>query len=241
MFVTATTFRIVIVLVLFTIIGCGSGGNVTPIVYSVTLTADKSQAIASSTDNVTLTATVKDSNGFPLSGQPIRFNAPLGVSFTSPTKTDANGMAVISLSHPPVGPSGSVEQIVTATSGGVTSNGVAITFSNPPQTPASVALTVDKTSFSADGIDKLIFTITARDSNGLPLPGQIFAFDVNSGIHGPSLAGTGDSFTDSSGQAKMSLQSAARDTGVTASISISVTATISGVTSNIINVTVTPP
>lgn len=55
------------ILLLSVISGCGGGGGTRAVeAIAVTLTADKTQVIASTSDNVTLTATVRDGNGSPL-------------------------------------------------------------------------------------------------------------------------------------------------------------------------------
>jgi adhesin/invasin len=146
---------------------------------SVTLVADKTQAIANGVDTVTLTATVKDNNGNTIPRQAISFNVPTGMSpFLSLPITDSNGEAVIHLTCPLNTLNDKVID-VTATSGGIISNVVTVTYSVPPPIiPVSVELTADKTQAVADSKDVITITAIAKDGNGLPIPQQPITFNV---------------------------------------------------------------
>jgi len=206
-----------------------------PATASVTLVADKAQVIADGRDTITFTATVLDATGTPIPWQAIRFQVPPGPnSFLSPTRTDGSGKAVFHLTMPPSAPGPDKVLDVTATSGTVISNTVTVTFSNPPQVPpALVILTSDKTSLIADGSDHVVFTITATDSNGDPLAGQLYHLNVPS-----PYMWTTQIITNSAGTATASLSY--RTGGVVPAV-ISVTATINGVISNTIDITVRSP
>jgi adhesin/invasin len=205
------------------------------ITASVTLVSDKAQATADGRDTITFTATVKDATGTPIPWQAISFQVPPGPNpFVSSFQTDGSGRAVIRLTMPPSVPGPDKVFDVTATSGAVTSNTVTVTFSNPPQVPpALVTLTSDKTTLIADGSGHVVFTIRATDSNGDPLAGQLYHLNVSS----PYIFTT-QIITDSAGTATASLSF--RTGGVVPAV-ISVTATINGVTSNSIDIAVSPP
>lgn len=214
-----------------------------PATASVTLVADKAQAIADGKDTITITATVKDETGSPIAGQTISFQVPPGPTmFLSPIRTDGSGTAVIRLKMNPSvpgpytpGPDKVLD--VTATSGAVTSNTVTVTISNPPQVPpALVTLTSDKTTLIADDIDRVVFTITATDANGDPLAGQLYQLNASY-----SHAVSTQIMTNSAGTATAIFRyKVTPPHGVVPPV-ISVTATINGVISNPIDIAVTPP
>jgi adhesin/invasin len=207
------------------------------ITASVSLVADKALAIADGIDTITITATVKDVNGSIMPYRYINFTVSPGASrFMSPGYTDANGLAVIHLTSPPSTLNDKVIN-VTATSSGVTSNTVSATFSNPPQvTPALVTLAADKTTFIADGPDKIVFTLTATDSIGNPLAGQLYHLNLP---QGPYLSAT-NIMTNTAGVGTCTLMRYSNPP-LTSSTNISITGTINGTTSNAIVITVNPP
>ena len=93
--------KFTLVLLLLAFSGCGGGGGAT----TVSLSADKTQAVASTQDKVIFTATVRDGNGQPLAGKTVNFNVPSGTyPYVSQAQTNANGTAEINLKYPPVGP-----------------------------------------------------------------------------------------------------------------------------------------
>jgi len=223
------------ILLLLIISGCGGGGGTRAVeAIAVTLTADKTQAIASTSDNVTLMATVSDGNGSPIAGQAIDFNVPAGTyPYVSLGRTNSNGTATIHLSNPPIGPNRSAVLAVTATSGGVTSNEIVITFSNPQNT-AAISLEADKTTVIADGVDKVKLTATTKGANGLPLAGQAVDFVVPLGF----LAGI-SRFTNTSGQTFVILRPGPNQ--LNQNQVISMTASSSGQISNAISMSFTAP
>jgi adhesin/invasin len=206
---------------------------------TVTLIADKSQAIADGKDKVFFTATVKDENGKPITGQAISFNATPGADpHTAPINTNNIGEAVIQLSCSPK----SLNDIVlnvTATSGGIISNTVTVTYSAPLQVaPAKVDLTSDKITLLSDGIDKVKFTITATDSTGTPLPGQ--NYDLHVDKLGPFILFV-QRVTNSLGQAHSDTECKNGRFEKTCPSSATFTATINGVISNAISIAINPP
>ena len=170
-------------LFLLIIWGCGGGDGTQAVgTTSVTLTADKPEALATTSDSITLTATVRDGSGSSLAEEAIDFSVPAGTyPFISLGRTNSDGTATIRLSYPPIGPDRSAVLTVTATSEGITSNEVVITFSNPQNT-AAISLEADKTTVIADGVDHVKLTATARDENGLPLAGQAIQFSAPTGF-----------------------------------------------------------
>ncbi|NVN91920.1 MAG: hypothetical protein HXX11_15140 [Desulfuromonadales bacterium] len=119
-----------------------------------------------------------------------------------------------------------------------------VTFQNPEQvSPSVVILESDKTSFKVDGIDDVVFTITATDLNGYPASNQLFM------LHPPNSPAwifqwsthTDQYLTNSSGQATVILKAYARNNVVASPTSTHFTATINGSESNALSLTVIPP
>lgn len=210
-----------------------------PVTAQVSLVADKIQAIANGTDTITFTATVYDAGGYPIPYQNLSLTVSPGTNrFMLPGYTDVNGKAVIRLTAPTSTLSDKIIN-VTATSGGVASNLVSVTYTAPQQvTPALVTLTSDKTTMLADGNDRITFTITAYDSGGLPLAGQMYHLNLPPG---PYAAAT-NIFTNTSGQGLSSLMyNLYTLPKLTSPTTISITATVNGTVSNAINITTNLP
>lgn len=231
--------RMVVVFVLVTT-GC-SGGSGTQAVATVTLSVNKSQAIASTQDEVTFTATARDDKGTPLKEKIIDFKVPPGTyPFISQGQTDSNGEVQLNLKHPPVGPNRSAVVMVTAMSEGVTSNEATATFSNPQQTPANVTLTADTTSLLYSSTDRITLTATATNADGLPLAGQAFNAYVQPG---PFISAI-NPFTNNDGQATIMVQpnNDILPFGTwTIPTSLAVTAIINDIQSNVVNISVSTP
>lgn len=149
------------------------------ITSSVTLITDKVQAIADGSDPITFTATVKDINDSPIAGQLISFKYE---PFSPQRHTDSNGIAVFVMIRPPFLQRAPTTYLsMTATSGGVTSSTVDVTYLAPP--PAQVTLAADKSQAIADGVEKITFTATVKDKNGSPAPYQSIIFNVSPGAN----------------------------------------------------------
>ncbi len=227
-------YNLVVILMLLFVSGCGGGGSGTQAV-TVALAADKTDVKASPTDNATLTVTVRDGNGSPLEGQAIDFNVPTGTyPYLSPGLTNADGTAVIHLSHPPVGPALKSILSVTATSGGITSNEVVITFSNPPQNSAVVTLEADTAVVIANISDIVRLTATVMDENGQPIAGQEVRFNFPLGIVN-RIVSVPLSYTNASGRAVGNFSPRYDRFGINQTTSI--TATSGGTISNAITIT----
>ena len=239
---TSKTLNLVAVFLLLINSGCGGGGGTqASTTASVTLSADKTQVIASSRDKVTFTATVRDGSGSPLAGKTVDFNVPTGTyPYVSQGQTDLNGTAIIDLKYPPVGPNGSAIVAVTATSEGITSNEVTVTFSNPQQVPANVTLTADKIALLYSITERVVFTATATDAAGLPLVGQAFNASVQPG---PFISAI-NPYTNNDGQATIMVQP---NNDILPSgtwpipTSLAVTASITGIQSNLVDIHVFLP
>lgn len=211
-----------------------------PPAAQVTLAADKSQAIADGVEKITFTAKVKDNNGSPIPYQSIIFNVSPGANRSiAPISTDINGMAVMQLTVPPSSQR-QTDITVTATSGTITSNSVVVSYTAPPQvTPDLVTLTSNKTTLIADGSDQVTFTMTATDSSGKPLAGQVTHLNIPYGPYMAFIQGT----TNTSGKATAVLMRYTNNLWPASALpaSISISATVNGANSNAIIITVLPP
>lgn len=201
---------------------------------SVTLVADKTQAIANGVDTVTFTATVKDNNGSVIPRQAISFKVSGGVNpYVALPTTNSEGVAVIRLRYPS-GISSDKNVEVTATSGGITSSVVTVTYSVPPPViPASLQLTADKVQAVADSKDFITFTAIATDVNGQPIPRQPIVFDVTPPAVNPFISSI---YSSASGLSVIRLKSPPDSLHDKV---INVTASSGGVSSNTVNVTYT--
>lgn len=200
------------------------------ITSSVTLIADKVQAIQDGSDPITFTATVKDINGNPIAGQMISFKYE---PFSPQRHTDSNGIAVFVMIRPPFLQRAPTTNLsMTATSGGVTSNTVDVTYLAPP--PAQVTLVADKSQAIADGVEKITFTAAVKDKNGSPAPHQSIIFNVSPGANRYVSAIA----TDANGTAVIQLTVPPSSQPQTV---ISVTATSGTITSNLVVVTYSSP
>ena len=226
-----------------------SGGvtsNIVDVTYTVatpsqvTLTADKSQAIADGVEKISFTATVKDKNGSPIPYQSIIFDVSPGANrYISPIVTDINGTAVMQLTVPPSSAQEAITS-VSATSGSITSNTVNVTFTSPPQvTPNLVTLTSNKTTLIANGSDQVTFTITATNASGNPLVGQLVHLNLP---YGPYISLT-QQYTNTAGKASSTIGRYINSTwpAPTTQTTVAITATVNGANSNVVNITVKPP
>lgn len=224
---------VTLLLVFIILGGCGGGSDSQITSSSVALSVDKTEAIASTRDQVTFVASVMNDNGTPLAEKTVEFTVPPGTyPYISQGQTDGNGKATLNLKHPPVGLNRTASVAVTATCEGKTSNTVTVIFSNPQQVPANVTLTTDKLSVAFSPTDTVVLTATATDANGIPLAGQ--AFDANIT---PAITSAINPYTDNDGKASIFIPVGA--VGVVPS-TLSVTAIVNSVASNVVDITVTP-
>jgi hypothetical protein len=230
----AKNFLMVILLLLFIISGgCGGSSDSQITTSSAVLSVDKTEAIASTQDQVTFVALVTNGNGTPLAGKTVEFTVPAGTyPYIVQGQTDGNGKASLNLKHPPVGPNRTAFVAVTATCEGKTSNAVTVTFSNPQRVPANVTLTTDRLSVAHSPTDTVVLTAIATDANGLPLAGQAFTANIT-----PAITSAINPYTDNDGKASIFIPVSA--VGVVP-ITLAVRAIVNSIASNVVNITVTP-
>ncbi|MDR3578341.1 MAG: Ig-like domain-containing protein [Oryzomonas sp.] len=194
---------------------------------SVTLSSSASSAVVGQT--MTLTANVGVVGGGPSNvtpgsppavGTPVTFTIVHGTgTLGTPTTTDANGNATVTLTSATAG------NITLSASAGtspvVTSNPITVAFTPNPAAPATVTVSASSTSSPADGVTPITFTITVKNYAGTALLNVPLAIG-NSGV---GTLGTAPATTGNTGSAQITLTSStAGPATVTAS------ATASGVT-----------
>jgi adhesin/invasin len=241
-------YSLIAILLTISISGCGDSNSstTTPSNVQIALQVDKNIAVADGTDGVTLTATVTDPTGAPITGQEVQINVPPTLWFsnipTTPLITDDNGQVAlflcpaIRLQHDV--PLQSQLDSVTATCLGSISNSVEITINPGPSMPTgSVTFVSDKVQAVADNRDSITFTATVKDKNGVPIPDQLVHFAI---IGGSGLAVIALRYTNINGQASISYR---YPTTLFTPLGTDFTfnATSGGVASNLITVTYTKP
>ena len=163
---------------------------------------DKATVVADGVDAVTVTVTVRDAQGNPISGSSVTIESTGGPNnITQPVGlTGVNGVAVGTVKS-----TKAELKTISARVGGV---GIAITrgvtFVAGPFNPAFSDVQVDKTTAVADGVDAITVTVYALDAQGNGIAGKTvtIAATGSGNIYGQPV-GT----TDQNGRAIGSLKS----------------------------------
>ncbi|EOY5724080.1 invasin domain 3-containing protein [Enterobacter cloacae] len=185
-----------------------------------TLTATPSAITANGTSAATVTLTLKDANGNPVTGQTVEFASTLGgITFTS-VQGNADGTYTATLTGTRSGPA-----TLSATVGGAAFGGTATVTLTPDNVSARVsALEVVTNNATADGTATNSVKATVRDVNDNLLPGITVNFSAGNGA---VITGTG--VTGEDGTVTVTLTSTTSGAGlVTAAANgsnVSVTAT----------------
>ncbi len=177
-----------------------------------TVATDKTQVLANGSDIATLTTTVTDANGNLLSGADISWsvNPSTGTLSAATTKTDAQGIATVTLNSLILGNS-----TVTASVNSKTATSPTIAFVADSTTAIVTTLTGDKTAGVIAGIDTVTLQATVLDATNHPVPNLTVTWssDNTAGVLTPVQA-----VTDVNGEASATLTSTlAQNTVVTAS------------------------
>lgn len=146
----------------------------------VSVSAETTSATAGQEKPVTLTATVVDGNGNPVSGTSVAWQTDHNQLSANVSQTNARGEAVVQLTG---------TQAVVTTVTAVLYNGkkgsAPVTFGpGQPAQPQS-QLTLTPQSITADGKSTALASLTLRDQWDNPVPGQTvnWSADEKSGIH----------------------------------------------------------
>ncbi|NOY44783.1 MAG: hypothetical protein GXP50_04950 [Deltaproteobacteria bacterium] len=155
----------------------GDTGDSTSGRASVAASASVDRFTAGDATGATITATVKDAAGDPLEGVEVSFSTDLGVldgGTTSATKTTgSDGTASVVLTATEAG-----SARVRATAEGLTRS---VTVTVEPGPVASLTLSADASTATADGASTVQLTATAKDSYGNPSATGSVAFSVDLG------------------------------------------------------------
>ncbi len=155
-----------------------------------TVTADKTQALANGTDVITLSTTVTDASGNPLSNADVSWSATptAGTPSSDSTKTDAQGLTTIRLTSSSV-----TDYSVTASVNGTQATSPTQTFSADAFTAHLTSLVADKTAAVVAGKDRVNLSATVLDANNHPVQGVTVSWssDNSSGTFTPVSGVTG--------------------------------------------------
>ncbi|MBF7979313.1 MULTISPECIES: Ig-like domain-containing protein [Rahnella] len=207
--VTATSMKTADAIVTATLPTTGSNANAGKVSYiadaSTTqlspLTADKTEALASGADFITLSTMVTDVYDNPLANTDIAWNSnpASGTLSAGSTKTDAQGLATVTLSSEV--PS---NYVVTASANSATATSPSLSFIADSVTAKIATLTADKTTGIVAGVDSVALQATVLDASNHPLSGITVNWSSNN-ANGIFTATAG--VTDSNGVATATLNS----------------------------------
>ena len=151
---------------------------------SMSLQANPSSITADGTSTSTITATVSDIYGNRVSGATVNFTTTSGSISSSSNTTEANGIATSTLTSSTT----SGTATITARSGSAV-NSINVEFK--PSGPASVSVSANPDSITADGTSTSTITATVKDGNGnIVADGTIVTFNSTGGTISPSSATT---------------------------------------------------
>ncbi len=156
-----------------------------------TVTESGSPAVADGADSITVTATLKDDNGNPVSGQVVTFSKVAGLNISEQAEsTNAYGQVTAKVTSTRAG-----SYTVAAEYQGKT-RAVDVTFDADPATASISRVAESGSPALADGTAAITITATVQDADGNPLPGQRVTFSKFDGI---SITETSQT-TDAHGQ-----------------------------------------
>ncbi len=166
------------------------------------LVSDRESALANGSDGITLSATVKDTNGNPVANADVNWSVSpaTGSLSANSSKTDSTGVAKITLTSAEVATYG-----VTAEINGSTDK-ASLTFIADTSTAHLTSLTAEPTtSVLADGTSAINLTATVVDQFGHPVKNEQINWSADNAK--AQLSST-QSITDAQGQAKIKVTSA---------------------------------
>jgi Big-like domain-containing protein len=198
-------------------------GSVTFMRGGASLSANPTTVVGDGIGTSTLTFTLQDTGGNPVSGVSVSLaaNPSTGVSVSAPTSTNGAGTATFTVSSTSTGP---VTFTATATYSspptaclGVLSAGtctvkalVKVSFISPPKTFTITA--TPSANIPADGITPSQVTVTALDPNGVPIGGlPVTLAGAGSASGSPEIAPS-SAVTGATGQAVFSVTDATAET-----------------------------
>lgn len=165
----------------------------TPVQYA-TLLADKNAAHADGQDAVTYSLTVRDGQGVPVVNSPVQWFTTLGELSATMNHTNAQGVATVMLRSKQAG-----DAIVRAVHEDKQLTANAVRFASV----ITGQIAVNKTQGLANGHDGITYTVTLRNSAGLPQAGIPIVWQTSLGAFNSQ-----DAVTNASGAASATLSSA---------------------------------
>jgi adhesin/invasin len=162
-----------------------------------TVTADKTQAVASGKDAITYTVKVTDAQSNPLEGITVEWSASDSGAQLSAAQSVTNGNGEATTQVTAIK---SINTVITATANGQSKAAAQAGFIADESTANITSLTVSKTTVLSNGSDSAIFTAEVKDAHDNILTGA----DVNWTTTLNTLSAA-TSKTDSSGKATVSL------------------------------------
>jgi len=191
-----------------------------------TVSASPTAVTADGASTSTITVTVKNSAGSPLSGKIVGLVSSRGATDTVVTvvgTTGSDGKAYFQVKSNSAGTA-----VFTATAAGVTiDETAAVTFTAPASTasPSQSSVSATPTSVLANGSDFSVVTVTVRDSAGNPLSGKSVSLYSSRGTVDTIVTGAGGGLTDGSGKAYFDVKSNTAGTSIITAVADSVTIT----------------
>ena len=210
--------------------------NGTAITQTATVTVNPASSVSASLSTVgasptsftaggnsTITVTVKDGSGNPLSGIPVTLSATgAGNSFTQPAATNGSGVTTGTF-----GSTGAGSHTVTAVAGGVTLNQQPVVSVSAGSANAGNSSVTAQPTAIAVGTGSSTITVTVKDQFGNPVSGS----NVVLAASGSGNTLTGGGATNASGVATGTLSSTVMETKVVSAtadgVAISQTASVS--------------
>ncbi|EOY5726390.1 invasin domain 3-containing protein, partial [Enterobacter cloacae] len=160
------------------------------------LTASPSAITADGSDTSALTLTLKDANNNLVPGQTVAFLSSLTGSTVSTATDNNNGTYTATLTGTKSGTAA-----ITATVGGsaFAVNATSVTLNPGVPVVANSTLTAAPAGITADGTDAATLTLTLKDTNNNPVPGQTVAFlsSLSNSAAGPVTDNHDGSYTAS--------------------------------------------
>jgi adhesin/invasin len=160
---------------------------------STSLSIDPSSFELVSGGSRTLTATLKDANDNPLSGETVIWGATAGTLSVTTGTTDAFGQVAVTYTAPPVTENTSVTITASfAETGSYYGSQGSSTGTIFPAPPTPTSLVIAPSSFFIGAEESFVMTTTLKDNAGNPLAGKTVNWDATAGSVDPSSATTND-------------------------------------------------
>ncbi|RAU44285.1 hypothetical protein DBY68_018690 [Pseudocitrobacter sp. RIT415] len=154
--------------------------------HVISLETDKKNVPADGKSVATLTTTVKDAQGNPVTNSLVKFTTDQGTLSSNEVLTDANGQARTQISS-----TAALAATISASAQAQTSSQqVTVIFTSDNQSQRVSSLVADRETAPADGKTAITLTATVQDANGNPIVGQNVIFSSDNGTLNISEAQT---------------------------------------------------